>query len=234
MPGVLSRCFGQRSVKPVWPLPTNQPTSPSTQACKWAGMPKHHPLPTLSKDTLEAGDAPFLRALLLVSYSVFGLEMEVRGGVCCVLCVGPPAPCGPPVLVQPPLGVLPPPTMMWLLPPTIMWLPPPTMIWLLPLLCSGFVRVLENNSSFELRLSSITVALCGAQSQSMCFLCKQCNCSQEMQQSLLKRKDKGVWKRRQKESFPDSCAWSRSLMTKASSPQEWTKWLSAVVDQVYQ
>ena len=55
-----------------------------------------------------------------------------------------------------------------------------------------------------------------------------------MQQSLLKRKDKGVCKRRQKESFPDSCAWSRSLMTKASSPQQWTKWLSAVVDQVYQ
>ena len=49
-----------------------------------------------------------------------------------------------------------------------------------------------------------------------------------MQKSLLKRKYKGVWKRRQKESFPDSCAWSRSLMTKASSPQEWTKWLSAV------
>ena len=56
-------------------------------------MPIHHPLPTLSKHTLEHGDAPFLGALLLVGDSVFGLEMEpkVRGGVCSVLCVGPRA-----------------------------------------------------------------------------------------------------------------------------------------------
>ena len=86
-----------------------------------------------------------------------------------------------------------------------------------------FVSVPENNSSFELRLSSITVALYGAHSQSMCFLCEQCNRSQEMQQRLFKKDGQVSLKRRQKESFPDSCAWSRSLMTKASSPQEWTK-----------
>ena len=49
-------------------------------------MPIHHPLPTLSKHTLEAGDAPFLGALLLVGDSVFGLEMEPRCAGACVLC----------------------------------------------------------------------------------------------------------------------------------------------------
>ena len=105
--------------------PTNQPTNLPIHPSKWAGMPIHHPLPTLSKHTLEHGDAPFLGALLLVGDSVFGLEMEPRcAGACVLCCVLAPAPCGPPVLAQPPVGVLPPTTMMWLLPPTMMWLPP--------------------------------------------------------------------------------------------------------------
>ena len=49
-------------------------------------MPIHHPLPTLSKHTLKAGDAPFLGALLLVGDSVLGLEMEPRCAGACVVC----------------------------------------------------------------------------------------------------------------------------------------------------
>ena len=63
--------------------PTNQPPHPPKQVGKYAHTP---PLPTLSKHTLEAGDAPFLRALLLVSDSVFGLEMEPRCAGACVVC----------------------------------------------------------------------------------------------------------------------------------------------------
>ena len=65
--------------------PTNQPTSPSTQASGQV-CPYTTPYPLCQNILLKLDDAPFLRALLLVGYSVFGLEMEPRCAGACVVC----------------------------------------------------------------------------------------------------------------------------------------------------
>ena len=109
LPGVVSRCFGQRSVKPVCSVPRPPPT-------KQASIPNHHPPahpmpphthavetpPKPARQTVAASSTPFLwrgESSPKVGDAVFGLELSRGGGA--GACVGSAAPA-PVVAAQPP------------------------------------------------------------------------------------------------------------------------------------